>query len=415
MVANPNTADPLAKATFGATQIAAPGAAFISNMATTIRFREHEAFHRAALHMGIAGFLAGLAAHVVGLLFPSFGSMVGPWSLAAVMTAAAYGATAPDRRNRVTELAVLAGALLAVGVALGLARNGGREGVFGAGLFAGIFGALLARGARGRQAILIAACGTVFALIARYVFVKLAGAGMQAGLPPWAVAAVAGGAFSIVALMGLVPRHLELGRNRVQEAWDGCRSSLAGEVHDLAERGVSLWRQVEETVPEETRERKAIEESVLRLLDVAKRWQSVEAEGGRVPADGLAERMEQIADKVTKSTDPIAKAQYERAHAALAEQLRYVKEIGTARERVIARMHHYLAAMERLRFALINHRSADASRVSTDVGPILEDLQHLGKEIDFASEAAMEMEQEVEKEQDASAKTGENTRPTAQA
>jgi hypothetical protein len=117
--------------------------------------------------------------------------------------------------------------------------------------------------------------------------------------------------------------------------------------------------------------------------------------------------MEQIADKVTRSTDPIAKAQYERAHAALGEQLRYVKEIGTARERVIARMHHYLAAMERLRFALINHRSADASRVSTDVGPILEDLQHLGKEIDFASEAAMEMEQEVENK--------DQTRPSAKA
>jgi hypothetical protein len=232
-----------------------------------------------------------------------------------------------------------------------------------------------------------------------------------------------------VALIGLVPRHLELGRNRVQEAWETCRASLSGEVHDLAERGVGLWKQVEQTVPEETRERKAIEESVLRLLDVARRWQTVEAEGARVPADGLAERMEQIAD------NSIAKAQYERAHAALAEQLRYVKEIGTARERVIARMHHYLAAMERLRFALINHRSADASRVSTDVGPILEDLEHLGKEIDFASEAITEVEQEQDasarkeqdasarkeqdasarKEQDASARKEESVRPTAQA
>jgi hypothetical protein len=369
-------------------------------MATTIRFRDHELFHGAALHMGVAGFLTGLAAHVAGLLFPSFGSIVGPWSVAAVMTAVAYAATPVERRNRISELAVLAGALLAVGVALGLARNGGREGIFGAGLFAGIFGALLARGARGRQALAIAASGSVFALLARYVHVKLAVAGVAAGLPIWAVAAVAGASFALVALIGLLPRHLELGRNRVQEAWEGCRATLSGEVHDLAERGVSLWGQVSETVPEETRERKAIEESVLRLLEVAKRWQSVEAEGGRVPAEGLAERMEQIADKVARSTDAIAKAQYERAHAALAEQLRYVKEIGTARERVIARMHHYLAAMERLRFALINHRSADASRVSTDVGPILEDLADLGKEIDFASEAITEVEQE----QDASAR-----------
>ena len=55
-------------------------------------------------------------------------------------------------------------------------------------------------------------------------------------------------------------------------------------------------------------------------------------------------------------------------------------------------MHNYLAAMERLRLALINHRSADASAKSSEVAPILADLAELGQEIDLGSQAMGEVE-----------------------
>src|SRR4029079_1447296 len=171
------------------------------------------------------------------------------------------------------------------------------------------------------------------------------------------------------------------------------------EVRDLANRGQQVWAKVETTVEADSPARRAIEDAVVRLCDVARRWSEVEADGARTSAEGLAQRMADITDKMERTDDGVAKEQYAQAHAALAEQLRYLKEIGTARERVIARMHHYLAAMERLRFAGINHRSADASRLSTEVQPILEDLNVLGAEIDFSSEALGE----VEKEQPASA------------
>jgi hypothetical protein len=48
--------------------------------------------------------------------------------------------------------------------------------------------------------------------------------------------------------------------------------------------------------------------------------------------------------------------------------------------------------MERLRFAVINHRSADASRLATEVQPILDDLSDLGRDIDSSSEALAEVE-----------------------
>jgi hypothetical protein len=49
--------------------------------------------------------------------------------------------------------------------------------------------------------------------------------------------------------------------------------------------------------------------------------------------------------------------------------------------------------MERLRFAVINHRSADASRIATEVAPILSDLEDLGRDIDSSSEAMSELSQ----------------------
>jgi hypothetical protein len=163
-------------------------------------------------------------------------------------------------------------------------------------------------------------------------------------------------------------------------------------VRELADRGLAVWNRIEPSLERSSAVRRGLEDSVCRLFDVAGRWAEVEADGARTPLESLAARMEAVAAKMEKTEDPVAREQYAQAHAALAEQLRYLKEIATTRERIIARMHHYLAAMERLRFAVINHRSADASRLATEVAPILEDLQELGRDIDSSSEAMSEME-----------------------
>jgi hypothetical protein len=290
---------------------------------------------------------------------------------------------------------IVLAAIGVVGLSLKLAAARGQDATLGAAAFAVIFGALIARGEKGSRFALTLGIAAATALVARFVLTSFATSGTMADLPPWVVATIAGGAFAFVGVLGLLPRHLDLGRDRVQEAYDGVKDKLGGEMRELADRGMGVWTKVAENTPGGAAN-KAFEDSVLRLFDVAKRWQAVEADGARVPADALVERMEGIQAKIERTSDSIAKAQYQRAHDALGEQLRYVKEIGTSRERVIARMHAYVAGMERLRFALINHRSADASRVSTEVQPILEDLDALGKEIDCASEAMGEIEKDAE-------------------
>ena len=363
-------------------------------MSTSIRFREHEEFHRAALHMAVAGAGAGLAAHVAGLLFPAAAGLGGPIALALIAGAAAYGAAPPARRIHLREILVVVLGIAAGAAALKLFAKTGPEPSLGAAVFALAFGALIARYLGVRRFVVTLASAAGAALLARFVLTSFVGAPAFATLPAWVTATISGAAFALVGVLGLLPRHLDLRHDRVGEAWGAAKDRLTGELGELTGRAMMVWNKVDQTLEPDAAARKAIEDSVLRLFEVARKWQSVEAESAPVPAEKLVARMDEIEAKIARTEDPVARGQYERARAALSEQLRYVNEIATSRERVVARMHHYLAAMERLRFAVINHRSADASRLSTEVQPILDDLESLGKEIDITAEAIGEVEKE---------------------
>src|SRR5262245_22744688 len=62
------------------------------DMRAILRFRDHEGFQRAALHMAIAGVLAGLAVYVMSLTVPGFGPITAAWAAAGLLAAAAFGA-----------------------------------------------------------------------------------------------------------------------------------------------------------------------------------------------------------------------------------------------------------------------------------------------------------------------------------
>src|SRR6186713_424189 len=84
-------------------------------MPTTVRFRDHEEFQRSALHMAIAGTLAGLGVYALGVTMPAFGGLTATWAAAALLGAAAFGAARPAIRLRVLELALVAGVSAAAG------------------------------------------------------------------------------------------------------------------------------------------------------------------------------------------------------------------------------------------------------------------------------------------------------------
>ncbi|MFH0900855.1 MAG: hypothetical protein V2A73_09525 [Pseudomonadota bacterium] len=359
-------------------------------MSLKLTFKQHEEFHRAALHMSCAGALGGLAGYLVLLTSPVVAGLVPSLPLAAIALGTALGACQPAQRTQLRRLGLLAVLLIAALSCLEFLERRGSEPSLGSAAFALLFGGMLAACREEKRWIAVLLAGAAASLVGRFVSASLLAV---SPLPGWIAALGVGAAFGLVATLGIVPWHLELRQDRVGEVWETLQRRISGEQLSLAKRALEIWSRVERSFDAGTPARVAIEDSVLRLLDLAGRWQQVEnGEADARSADHLVERMTEIEQRIGQASDPIAIKQYEQAKAAIVEQLRYVREIAASRERVVARMHHYLAAMERLRFAVINCRSADASRLASEVQPILADLESLKNDIDCTSEALGEME-----------------------
>lgn len=365
-------------------------------MSMTWELRNHDELHRAALHMAVAGGLAGLAAHVAGLAVPGFGATTDALAVTAVATATTYGVLAPGERAR---LPVLVRLLLAgVFACAALSGLGAVAPWLGSLAFAGLLAVMWTRdpsgsgrGLSGPRLALALAGGGAALLLARFALQRFTMAPLLAPAPDWAVAWLAGTGFAGVAVLGLVPRHVHLLRDPVREAWESCRGAMGGELQDLLGRAMGVWDSVVRTVAPEDEARRAIEAALLRLIQVAVQWQSIETGSRGDRADALVARIEAMDERIAASDDAVARTQYEHARGALAEQLRYLREIGTSRDRVLARLHHYVAAIERLRFALVNSRSADASRSSFEVQPLVDSLESLGSDLDLSREAWNEL------------------------
>ena len=365
-------------------------------MSTTWEIRNHDELHRAAWHMAVAGGLAGLATHVAGLAVPAFGATTGAVAVTAVATATTYGMLAPAERTRPPVLArLLLAGVFACAALSGLGAVAPWLGSLAfAGMLAVMWGRCLAgpgRGLAGPRLAVAMAGGGAGLLLARFALQRFATAPLLAPAPDWAVAWLAGTGFAGVAVLGLVPRHLHATRDPVREAWEACRGSLGGELQDLLGRAMGVWDSVVRTVAPEDEARRAIEAALLRLIQVAEQWQGIETGSRGDRADALVARVEAMDERIAATDDAVARTQYEHARGALAEQLRYLNEIGTSRDRVLARLHHYVAAIERLRFALVNDRSADASRSSFEVQPLVDSLESLGNDLDLSREAWNEL------------------------
>jgi hypothetical protein len=213
-----------------------------------------------------------------------------------------------------------------------------------------------------------------------------------AGLPAWATAALGGGAFALVTAAALLPRHLYVAHDPVSAAHRELRGALSGEVAELVDRGHRLWTGSAARLPEGDLHRRTLEEGVLRLFDVARHWRADGPEGAAAETAALTDRLATLEARIAGGGDAVAREQYQQAAEAVREQLGYLGTIATNRERVLARMHNYLAAMERLRLALVNLTAANASRTAVEVGPLVTDVKELGRDIDSCAEALAEVD-----------------------
>lgn len=377
-------------------------------MSNPIRFGDHSTFHLQVLRMTLAGAGIGLAGYLVITLF----GPGGPWFKAAAMAGAAMilglAATPPARKD-----ALLSGGL-ALGVGLlgalaymGLSGARPRYEWFGVFVYGMSIGIIAGRDLADKRRYLMPLASGAMVMVAMFVVATFAKqVDFTAYVPGFVAGPAYGGLFGFLCGVSLIVRQLWIAQDPVGQAFSEVRPKLSGEMLDLCQRAMALYTRVQEVLqdrrnngsadPELSR---AVRDMVLRIFGLAHKWHEVEREAARSSASDLSSRVEEIEAKLAATSDPVARRQYRMAREALSSQVRYLDDISRNRERVIAQVYNYLAALERLHLAVLNHRGADAAKLTDEIGPILDEIEDVGQEMDLVSDAISEAAEAAEVEE----------------
>ena len=333
-----------------------------------IRFGDHASFHKAALGMVGGSLLLGLALHPVTPLAPIAGGILGiaagaawahgkaPWRMAA-----AGAAVIPLFVLTPSTTPILAA--IAVVLALGLSIGG-------------------PRGVKGALGVGLAA---VTALVAMWCALRIEGADQTASWPVWVKHMTGAAAMGIVGVLAMLPRHLKLALDPVKTALANLPKGLDSEVQNLCERSVAIWNSTKDRLSDNDPGKNLVRDGVLKTLEVAAKSADVKLTGANDAE--LASRMEELDKRIAAATDAEVKSQYTAARAALDDQRRDRAQIRQGRERVVARMHNHVAALEQFQLAATG---LEASRVVASGAT--KQLDDLCQEVAASGEALAEVE-----------------------
>ena len=324
-----------------------------------LRFGDHPSFHRAALGMVGASAALALALHPITPMAPLVAGIFG----IAVGAALGYG------RAAWRIIAAMAAALPIVAMTPSWPALAAGAGVLGLGLAVG--------GPRGMRGLMVVMIGAIVALLAMWAALRFGHAQKLATWPAWANDLASGSAMGIVGVLAALPRHLSFESNPVAAAMRGLPRDLDGEVRDLCTRAVAIWNGAKGS--------DLVRDGVLKTLEVAAKTTSMPKQSD----DDLAKRMEDLDARIAAASDDEVKAQYRSARAALDDQRRYRDQIRQNRERVIARLHNHVAALEKFQLAA---SGLEAARAATAGATAVKQLDELSQEVAASGEALAELE-----------------------
>jgi hypothetical protein len=336
-----------------------------------IRFADHPSFQRAAAGMVGGALLFGAVLHPVtavaplagGILGMAAGAVVGHGKAAWRMLAA--GAALVPLFMMGPSWPVLAGIAAILSLALVAGGPGGRRGLVG--LVGWLFGAATT-------------------LVAMWCALRVGHAKQTSHWSPLLSTAVAAAAMGMVGVLATLPRHLQLVLDPVRAALAKLPANLDAEVRGLCARSAAIWFTAQEQIGDDAG-KDLVRDGVLKTLEVAARTAEVKITG---PSDAeLAQRMADLDQRIAAATDDEVRTQYQAARAALGDQQRYRERIRQGRERLIARMHNHVAALEKFELAATGLEAARAASAGASVVRQLEELSH---DVAASGEALAELE-----------------------
>ena len=222
-------------------------------------------------------------------------------------------------------------------------------------------------------------------LVGMYCARKFSLAVETAKVPAWLLAGISAAAMGMVGAFAMIPRHLKMSSDPVSAAVRGLPAGLDPEVKALCERSLAIWKTAKEELADESG-KNLICDGVLKTLEVGAKSAEVKVSG---PTDAeLARRMSELDGKIAATNDPEAKAQYQAARAALDDQHRYREHISKGKERLVARMHNHVAALEKFQLAATGLDAARHTANSTN----MQQLEELSSNVAASGEALAEIE-----------------------
>ena len=164
-------------------------------------------------------------------------------------------------------------------------------------------------------------------------------------------------------------------------------TDLDSEVRDLCNRSIDIWSGAKDKLTDNDPGKNLVREGVLKTLEVATKSADVRLSGAG--EQELAKRMSDLDGRIASATDAEVKQQYQSARSALDDQQRYRDHIKQNRERLIARMHNHVAALEKFQLAA---GGLAAVRAASAGAPAIKQLEELSADVAASGEALAELE-----------------------
>lgn len=364
-------------------------------MLARLYFEDHVGFQRNTLYWTLAGATGALAGLFLrGIVAPDlqYAVMLGTTGLG-------LGVASGILSGKTKVIAIGAGIGLTLGVLAalvgGVAVLGGFAPLIGAavgGLGAGlVWGSSSApRFARGVGYAIAAVVGLFVAytlLLGEQAVSALALPGIQDALT--------GGVLGFFLSLGGAVGRIKLDPDPLAPLWDEISDELEGDMAELARQGYDLYTEIRGRA--DARRKRGKDHQILedvervgaetaeRLLRLAQRWCQIERTVDDTARPRLTARLEALEAKIAGVTDPIIRSEYGAAAESIRRQLAGFDKIDLGRERLVARMHRCLAALERISLMLLQLSTSDAQDAALSLQPELEMLDEMSDELSWKS------------------------------
>lgn len=247
-----------------------------------------------------------------------------------------------------------------------------------------IAGLAVALGAENRRrALAVVAVGTGAMLLASWAGLRIHYAQETVTWAPILRATVSGAAIGMIGVLATVPRHLSWQLDAVLAASRKLPVGLDKEVRQLCDRSLALWSQAKERLAEDVSSKELLRSGILKVLEVANRTNG--AVTGREGSEKeLGERIADLERRIEGASDAETKAQYTAAREGLEDQRKYHERLRAGRERMVARLHNHVAALEKFHLAAV---SLDASKKMSGDEPMVKQLADLSSEVSASGDA----------------------------